>query len=41
MHEIAHLYWQYGFKTSVAELPDVECSEILSASPLKVLKKRP
>jgi hypothetical protein len=41
MTEIALKYWRYSLKTNVEEWPGVECSEIVSASPLKVLRKLP
>jgi hypothetical protein len=39
MAEIAFKYWQYSLKTNVAEWPGVECSEILSASALRIIAK--
>ena len=41
MWEIALKYWQYLLKTTVQEWPGVECSEIVSASPLRVVRKVP
>jgi hypothetical protein len=38
MWSIAQKYWEYGLKTDVQEWPGVECSEILTASPLKVIR---
>ena len=37
--QIALKYWLYSLKTNVAEWPGVECSEIVSASPLRILKR--
>ena len=39
MYEIAHLYWQYRLKTNVQEWPNVECSEIVTSSPLKIIRR--
>lgn len=39
MWAIAHNYWQYSFKTNVTEWPGVECSEIVTSSSLKVIRK--
>lgn len=39
MWTIAHRYWQYNLRTNVKEWPGIECSEILTASPLMVVKK--
>ena len=39
MWSIAHKYWEYGLKTNVQEWPGVECSEILTASPLRIIQK--
>jgi hypothetical protein len=39
MGEIAVKYWLYSLKTNVAEWPSIECSEILSSSPLRILHK--
>lgn len=39
MWQIAKEYWEYKLKTMVSEWPDIECSEIVSNSPLKVLGK--
>lgn len=39
MMQIASLYWQYALKTSVAEWPGVECSEIVSQSPIRIINK--
>jgi hypothetical protein len=38
-NQIAVKYWLYSLKTNVAEWPGVECSEIVSASPLRILKR--
>jgi hypothetical protein len=38
MVQIALWYWEYKFKTSVEGWSGVECSEIVSSSPLKVLE---
>ena len=37
MWRTAIKYWQYLIKTNVEEWPNVECSEILTSSPLKVI----
>ncbi|HVW99229.1 MAG TPA: hypothetical protein VHA52_02145 [Candidatus Babeliaceae bacterium] len=39
MFQIASLYWQYDLKTSVEEWPGIECSEIVSQSPIKIINK--
>ncbi|SEP43918.1 hypothetical protein [Nitrosovibrio sp. Nv6] len=39
MWSIALRYWQYNLKTNIQECPGVECSEIVTASPLKVVRK--
>ena len=39
MEQIAFKYWQYILKTSVEEWPGIECSEIVSLSPLKVMQR--
>lgn len=39
MTEIAHLYWQYKLKTKVEEWPNVECSEIVTSSALRVISR--
>jgi len=38
MFQIANLYWQFGYKTSVDTWPGIECSEILSASALQIIE---
>jgi hypothetical protein len=39
MWTIAHKYWEYKHITTILEWPGIECSEILTASPLKVIRK--
>ncbi len=39
MWQIANLYWEYGLKTSVETWENIECSEIVLASPLRVIRK--
>jgi len=39
MMQMAQMYWQYIFKTSVEDWPGVECSEILTLSSLKIIKQ--
>src|SRR5688572_28017896 len=39
MWSMAQAYWEYALKTSVQEWPGIECSEIVMASPLTVVRK--
>jgi hypothetical protein len=37
--QMAHLYWQYKFKTSVTDFEHIECSEFVTLSRLRVIQK--
>lgn len=39
MWSIAHKYWEYNLKTNVDEWPGVECSEVITASPLMIIRQ--
>jgi hypothetical protein len=39
IQQMAVKYWQYQLKTNVIEWPGVECSEIVSSSSLRVLRR--
>jgi hypothetical protein len=39
MEQIAHRYWSADLKTNIKEQPGLQCEEIVTASPLRVLRR--
>jgi hypothetical protein len=39
MAQIAHLYWTAGLWVTVTEAPGIRCEEVVTLSPLRILRK--